>query len=216
MWRSHSRFEPIIRPTFYDFPDDPGCWDECDDMMLGANLLVASVVEPGQAERRVRLPAGAAWFEVWTGARHEGGQWVTLAAPLAGPPPLLARAGSAVALNVADAHFASSDDRRGFQVFPLERGSFEANCFEDDGASQAWRDGDCFQWRLGVDCGPESIAIAIDREGRRAGGEVELMLLLPAGERRKLTLAGATLLSEQSTAAGRRIVVRVGSPRRPQ
>jgi len=43
----------MIRPTFYDFPDDPRCFEENDDMMLGGKLLVASVVEPGKQDRPV-------------------------------------------------------------------------------------------------------------------------------------------------------------------
>jgi alpha-glucosidase len=215
VWRSHSFYEPIIRPTFYDFPDDAHCYDENDDSMLGAALLVPSVVEPGQTERRVRLPKGADWFDVWTGERHAGGRSITLAAPLAGPPPLLARAGSAIPLNVAEARFGSRDDQRGFHLFPLDQGRFEASCFEDDGASHAWRDGDCFHWRLGVECSAHSIAITVERDGHQPGSEVDLvLLLLPAGERRVLAVDGATVLSDAPAAAGRQAVVRVGSERR--
>ncbi len=215
IWRSHSRYEPIIRPTFHDFPDDARCYDECDDMLLGANLLVPSVVEPGQTERRVWLPSGAAWFDLWTGERHDGGRWITLPAPLDGPPPLLARAGSAIALNVAEAHFASSDDRRGFHVFPLEQGRFEVTCFEDDGASQAWRDGAAFHWRLDIDCSADAIAIAIHRDGRFADPEVDLAVILPASERRVVNFTGASVRADQPAAAGRQITVRVGSGSSP-
>ena len=48
LWRSHRDYAPIIRPTFHDFPQDDHCYLENDDMLLGENLLVAAVVEPGQ------------------------------------------------------------------------------------------------------------------------------------------------------------------------
>ena len=47
LWKYHRLFEPVVRPTLYEFPDDPRCFDENDDMLLGPNLLVAAVVEPG-------------------------------------------------------------------------------------------------------------------------------------------------------------------------
>ena len=56
LWRSHTHYEPMIRPTLYDFPDDPVCFEENDEMMLGGKLLVASVIEPGKRDRRVYLP----------------------------------------------------------------------------------------------------------------------------------------------------------------
>jgi hypothetical protein len=60
-WRHTQGFEPIARPTFVEFPDDPRTYDDCDELMLGPALLVASVVEPGATTPgRVRddLPRG--------------------------------------------------------------------------------------------------------------------------------------------------------------
>ena len=28
LWRSHSQYEPMIRPTFHDFPEDARCYEE--------------------------------------------------------------------------------------------------------------------------------------------------------------------------------------------
>jgi len=133
LWRSHRNFEPMIRPTFYDFPDDARCYEENDDMMLGGKLLVASVVEAGQRERRVYLPQGCHWVDFWSGERFAGGQTVTLAAPW-DRPPLLVREGSVLPLNLAEQHFAQPTDERGFAIFPLAGdGEFSDEFFEDDG-----------------------------------------------------------------------------------
>jgi alpha-glucosidase len=35
LWRYHDAYEPLVRPTFFDFPDDPQCWREGDEMMVG-------------------------------------------------------------------------------------------------------------------------------------------------------------------------------------
>ena len=47
--RAHSHHEPILRPTFYNFPDDEACFADSDDFMLGDALLVAPVVHAGDA-----------------------------------------------------------------------------------------------------------------------------------------------------------------------
>ena len=57
-----------MRPLFLDFPADPACWEVQDQFLFGDDILVAPVVTEGARERRVYLPAGAAWRDAWTGA----------------------------------------------------------------------------------------------------------------------------------------------------
>jgi alpha-glucosidase len=99
--RAHMRHEPIIRPTFYNFPDDEACFCDSDDFMLGDALLVAPVVQQGANTRRVYLPAGpSAWFDFHTGQRFAAGTVQEVAAPLASLP-LFVRAGASVPLAAA-------------------------------------------------------------------------------------------------------------------
>ncbi len=95
--RYRSDYEPVIRPTFYDFPDDPACWESTDDFMLGDAILVAPVVDPGATARAVRLPAGADWRCGWRGQVFRGGETVERPAPYA-EPPFFVRAGFDVGL----------------------------------------------------------------------------------------------------------------------
>lgn len=84
--RYRDQYEPVIRPIFHDFPEDPQAWDETDDFLLGDAVLVAPVVEPGAETRAVRLPRGADWRDGWTGQRMEGGATVVRPAPFDQPP----------------------------------------------------------------------------------------------------------------------------------
>jgi alpha-glucosidase len=96
--RAHAHGEPIIRPTFYDFPDDEGCYADCDDFLLGGDILVAPVVAQGAATRRVYLPLGpAAWIDFATGQRFASGTTIEVPAPLE-KLPLFVRAGSILPL----------------------------------------------------------------------------------------------------------------------
>jgi alpha-glucosidase len=81
LWRYHYAYEPVVRPTFFDFPDDPHCWREGDEMMVGPSLLAAPVVEPGHVHRKVYLPFGAHWYDFWSGEVFKGGQTITRPAP---------------------------------------------------------------------------------------------------------------------------------------
>jgi alpha-glucosidase len=87
---------PILRGMMLEFPYDPECWILNDQYLLGPALLCAPVLERGARERRVYLPRGA-WYDWWTGERHEGPGRVTVPAPLE-RWPVLQRAGTSVPL----------------------------------------------------------------------------------------------------------------------
>jgi alpha-glucosidase len=183
-WLYARNFEPIWRPTFYDFPHDPACWEENDEFMLGGSLLVAPVVEPGVATRALRPPAGAQWIDPWIGTRHPGGKPVALAAP-PGRPTFLARAGSLVPVNLATARFGDESVLRGFLVFPLDEGEMAIDLFDDDGDSVIDVAAAQPSGRIAVKCGRERIEVTLV-------GQVDTpdsAFLLPPGERRRLTVA---------------------------
>lgn len=73
---------PVMRPLFYDFPEDKDSWEIEDAYMFGPDLLVAPVMEAGVTERSVYLPKGAAWKDAYTKKTYEGGQRVTVPAPI--------------------------------------------------------------------------------------------------------------------------------------
>jgi len=94
---------PIIRPSFYNFPDDLQCLVDCDEFMLGEALLVAPVVEQGATSRRLYLPAlpqGQQWFDFHSGQAMGSACWHEQAVDLRSLP-LFARSGHRV--DVADA-----------------------------------------------------------------------------------------------------------------
>ncbi|MBU3737403.1 MAG: glycoside hydrolase family 31 protein [Rhodoferax sp.] len=102
LWRLFERasreHQPILRPLFFEFPEDPASYADSDDFMLGDALLVAPVVVAGERRRSVYLPAGpAAWFDFETGQRYAAGQRHEVDAPL-DRLPLFARAGAEVPL----------------------------------------------------------------------------------------------------------------------
>ncbi len=72
---------PLIRTMFYEFPEDPACWELEDQYMFGSRYLVAPIFKLNQFEREVYLPAGQ-WKLTSTGEVFEGGKRVTVAAPI--------------------------------------------------------------------------------------------------------------------------------------
>lgn len=82
MKAAHEKGTPVMRPLFYDFPQDAKAWDVDDSYMFGPDLLVAPVIEADSYKRTVYLPAGAKWTDPWTKQQYEGGQTVTVDAPI--------------------------------------------------------------------------------------------------------------------------------------
>ncbi|MBQ8149203.1 MAG: glycoside hydrolase family 31 protein [Clostridia bacterium] len=83
---------PVMRPLFYDFQQDENCWNVEDSYMFGPDLLISPVMEAGADSRRIYLPAGCRWVDAYTGETYEGGQQVTVPAPL-GIIPVMMREG---------------------------------------------------------------------------------------------------------------------------
>ncbi len=78
---AHEKGTPVMRPLFYDFPEDPAAWEVDDAYMFGHDLLVAPVLEDNVVSRKVYLPAGSVWTDLWSGGRTDGGRTIEVQAP---------------------------------------------------------------------------------------------------------------------------------------
>ena len=100
---------PVARHLFLHYPEDTEVYRlRHEEFLVGSELLVAPVTDPGRTSVRVYLPAGE-WVHLWTGASHgrtDAGTWVTVEAPI-GSPAVFHPRGSAVGeqlrRNLADA-----------------------------------------------------------------------------------------------------------------
>ncbi|KAK4156566.1 glycoside hydrolase [Chaetomidium leptoderma] len=79
---AHQKGSPVMRPLFYEFPEDPRCWKTGEQYMFGAKYLCCPVLRPGLARLRVYLPGGAKWTALEGAAEFEGGQTVEVDCPL--------------------------------------------------------------------------------------------------------------------------------------
>lgn len=82
MKAAHEKGTPVMRPLFYDFPEDRVSWEVEDQYMFGPDILVAPVLTAGAKTRKVYLPAGASWKHAWTGKTFQGGQTIEVETPL--------------------------------------------------------------------------------------------------------------------------------------
>ena len=94
MKAAHEKGTPLIRPLFYDFPEDEKAWETGDEHMFGPDVLVAPVLYENVRERSVYLPEGN-WRNINDGECFEGGRTITAPAPYEAIP-VFVKAGSEV------------------------------------------------------------------------------------------------------------------------
>jgi alpha-D-xyloside xylohydrolase len=126
---------PFMRPLWMDFPNDKAVANLGTEYMFGPAFLVAPVTEQGQTQKRVYLPAGADWYDYWTGKKTKGGQWVVAAAPI-DRIPLFVKAGSIIPLGSDVQSTASEQMIVKIKVYPGKDAAF--SLYDDDGVSNAY------------------------------------------------------------------------------
>lgn len=88
MYTSHETGEPILRPMFYDFPEDNLVWELQDQYMFGPDVLAAPVLDPDMESRSVYLPEGL-WTHLFTGKSYHGRCRITVKTPVEQMPVFL-------------------------------------------------------------------------------------------------------------------------------
>ena len=93
MEEAHLYGKPVMRPMFYDFPEQDICWDLKEQYMFGSSILVAPILYEDQTERTVYLPSGYKWTLLSDGTVYEGGQTIHVTAPLEQIPVFISEDG---------------------------------------------------------------------------------------------------------------------------
>lgn len=75
---------PVIRPLFYEYPSDANVVDIDDQLLVGQNILVRAVTEPGVSSVDVYLPGGSTsfWYDIDTPLMYTGSGWTNVAVTL--------------------------------------------------------------------------------------------------------------------------------------
>ena len=68
---------PMMRPMFFEYPDDKKCYELWDQYMFGGDILFAPIYNEGQTDREVYLPEGE-WISVLDKKEYAGGQTVNM------------------------------------------------------------------------------------------------------------------------------------------
>ena len=131
--QAHINGYPIVRPLFFEFPNDKLSYDISNQYMLGEALLIVPITEKGQKMVKVYLPEDANWYNFWTNDKYDGGQWIEMETNLE-TIPIFVKAGSLIpmveAVNSTDYY---SSDKLDIKYYASNDEGLKQILFEDDG-----------------------------------------------------------------------------------
>ncbi|HUW17983.1 MAG TPA: TIM-barrel domain-containing protein [Sedimentisphaerales bacterium] len=93
---AHQTGRPILASLVFAYQDDPNTYSKDYHFMLGRQILVVPVLKITE-KWNAYLPTGR-WIHYWTGKQYDGGQTVTVDAPLYGRDglPMFVKAGAII------------------------------------------------------------------------------------------------------------------------
>jgi hypothetical protein len=165
-WRAAAHASPLIQPMYYLYPESDAAYRCPNQYFFGSELLAAPFVTPRDPDTRLSaqtlwLPAGD-WFNFFSGESRcsgrgehlSGGRWLTCYGGL-DEIPVLARPGAIVPLQAA-----GDPEALEVHIFPAASNAFEL--YEDDGETQAYRQGHSCITRFSQKWSGESLVFNID------------------------------------------------------
>ncbi len=163
---THFKDYTIMRPLVMDFTADKATRNIGDEYMFGPALLVAPVYTYGATSREVYFPAGATWYDFYTGKAVDGGQTLNVPAPYE-RIPLYARSGSIIPFGPSMQWSAEkSADIIDLYVYAGENGEFLL--YEDEGLNYNYEKGQYTIIPMRWDDAKSTLVIG-ERQGRFPG-----------------------------------------------
>ncbi len=119
----------IMRGLVMDFNDDPEVNDIGDQYMFGPSIMISPVYEYKARKRDVYLPAGTGWYDMESLKYYQGGQTISMDAPL-GRVPVFIKEGAVVPMGPDMQYSTEKTDPLTIHVYTGKDGSF--NLYEDE------------------------------------------------------------------------------------
>ncbi len=199
-WDVTSRQSSMMRALVMDFPADKNSWNVNNEFMLGKSILVCPVTDAQYVKKsgtgandpmledfskvkstEVYLPAGADWFDLWTGVKTAGGKKVSRETPL-DIQPIYVKAGSILPWG-PKVQYATQQkwDNLEIRVYPGADGDF--TLYEDENDNYNYEKGQFSEIQFHWSDKTKTLSIA-DRKGQFTGmlaNRTFNVVLAPAG-----------------------------------
>ena len=163
MERAHETGLPIMEPMCSAFQNDPACYEEGIDFMIGDSLLVANIVEKGALTRSVYLPEGETFYDFYTREKYEGGQTLELPVTMASIP-LFVREGAIIPMAANQMNNLTTESVTGIHLLVAAGKDNSFTLYEDDGTTLNYQNGDYLKTEIIMTSGEQTV-VEFKQEG---------------------------------------------------
>lgn len=136
-WKVTNEHYTIMRHLMMDNRTDPNVINIDNQFMFGPSIMVNPIADKGVTARQVYLPVGK-WFDFWTGKGLNGGQTVTVNAPL-DKMPIFIKAGAILPMGPDLEYANQAVDPMEIRIYRGADGHF--NLYEDEGDTYHYEQG---------------------------------------------------------------------------
>jgi alpha-glucosidase (family GH31 glycosyl hydrolase) len=150
----------LVRPLTFGWPADAKVRNDSSAWQFGQYLLVSPIVEQGQSEKRLYLPAGI-WTDWSSGRVYLGGRTVTLAVDSKtwSDIPLFIRQGAIIPTQPVEDYVGERPVTTvQVEVFP-DSTRTDFDYYDDDGNTYAYEHGAYFLQRLSAQARPDGVGL---------------------------------------------------------
>ncbi len=200
-WENTMTGAPLMRPLFFEEPENEQLFDYDTSYLWGKDLLIAPIMNAGQETIELYAPAGSSWFDFYTDESLDGGQYHTVATHMEYIPTYV-RSGAIIPMaqpmqstkeydgNTLDIHY----------FYHADAGSTTATVYNDDGLTfKAYEKGEYELLQFKAVADEESIALTLSAEigANYVAQDKSLYLVIRSIDRdpAQVTVNGETVIS---------------------
>lgn len=217
-WDVTANRSSMTRALVMDFANDKKALDINDEYLFGKSILVCPVTSPMYSKDRkedfstvksrdIYLPAGAAWYDFWTGKKLKGGQNLTRETPI-DIMPLYVKAGSILPIG-PEVQYATEKkwDALEIRIYPGAGGEFIL--YEDEGDNYNYENGTYSTIAFTWNDAKETLSIGERKGSFRGMPEERRFHILRVGEGRGTGISDESEIHDKKvTYLGKKMVIK--------
>ncbi len=160
---THTKGVPLMKPMYYDYPHNEDAYEIKNEYMFGSELIVAPITEKTSEKTRtatadVWLPNGR-YTDIFTGRVYSGGKVIPMSRDMSSIP-VLAKAGAIIPLCDESGNNNWKNPEKLELLIYRGNGTYEM--YEDDGETNAYKDGHFAKTQYKVKENADNLEFAIE------------------------------------------------------